>query len=61
LRKNTKVEEDGVVTMDYMLHVEKKLGADIVSFTEEELALIEEALAEEMEREIKTERIKWQV
>ena len=61
LRRNTKVTEDGVITMDYILYVESKLGVDIVSFTEEELELIEEALAKEMEGEIKTERIKWQV
>jgi hypothetical protein len=49
MRRITKVEKDGVVTVDYAIYVEERHGNEIFSFSEREIDFIENLIAEDLE------------
>jgi hypothetical protein len=49
MRRVTKVEKDGVVTVDYAIYVEERHGNEIFSFSEREIDFIENLIAENIE------------
>ena len=61
LKNVTSVEEDGVITMDYSLFIEKKKDKDIFSFSDNEIKEIEKLLADEIGNEVKIKSTRWKI